>query len=512
MKINQLKIGSMLSYLQMGLGVIIGLVYTPLMIRLLGQSEYGLYNTVSSTIALLSVLSLGFNSSYIRFYSQYKKENNEGAINRLNGLFLIVFSIIGVITLLCGGFLSFNLDMVFDKGLTSSEYGTAKILMILLTFNLAISFITSIFQNIISAHERFVFLKLVGMAKTVFSPLLTIPLLLMGYKSIAVVAITLVVSFTTDIIYLTYARKKLKVKFAFKGLEASVFKSLLAFTSFIAINMVVDQINSNMGKFILGRYQGTSAVAVYSVGYTLYQYYMMFSTAVSGVFTPRIHKIINETKTNISLQRQQVTGLFIRVGRIQFIVLGLVASGLVFFGREFIRLWAGEGYGEAYNVALLIILPASIALIQNLGIEIQRAMNKHKFRSLVYALMAVLNLVCTVILCQKYGATGTAIGTAISLVFANGIVMNIYYHKSCNINVISFWKSILRLSLGLIIPVICGALLRMALDFSSTIILLCGICVYTLVYVVSMWLVGMNSYEKQLVLKPVNKVMQKLKR
>ena len=66
-KINQIKIGAVLSYLQIGLSVVISLIYTPVMLRLLGQSEYGLYSTVSSTIAMLSILSLGFNSSYIRY-------------------------------------------------------------------------------------------------------------------------------------------------------------------------------------------------------------------------------------------------------------------------------------------------------------------------------------------------------------------------------------------------------------------------------------------------------------
>ena len=72
---NQLKAGVILSYLQMALNIIIGLAYTPIMIRTLGQSEYGLYNTISSTISMLSILSLGFNSGYIRYYAKYKKEN-----------------------------------------------------------------------------------------------------------------------------------------------------------------------------------------------------------------------------------------------------------------------------------------------------------------------------------------------------------------------------------------------------------------------------------------------------
>ena len=131
--INQVKMGSVLSYVQMALNVIIGLLYTPVMIRLLGKSEYGLYNTVSSTIAMLSVLSLGFNSAYIRFFADYKRKDDKESIYRLNGLFLLIFVIIGIVALSCGLFLSENLHIVFDSGLTRAEYEIARVLMILLS-------------------------------------------------------------------------------------------------------------------------------------------------------------------------------------------------------------------------------------------------------------------------------------------------------------------------------------------------------------------------------------------
>ena len=441
---NQLKIGSFLSYLQMGLGIVIGIVYTPFMIRLLGQSEYGLYNTASSTISMLTVLSLGFNSSYIRYYSRYKQKNDVEKIYKLNGLFLIIFLVIGFIALTCGLYLSNHLDIVFANGLTEKEYETARILMILLTINLAVSFPMSVFSNIISAHERFLYLRIVGMLKTVFSPLVTLPLLLMGYRSVAMVAVTVLIALISDILYFVYVIFILKNKFIFHGFEKGIFKNLFVYTTFIAVNMVIDQINWNIGKILLGRFNGTTSVAVFSVGYSLSNYYMSFSTAISSVFTPRIHHIINSTRENILKQKELLTDLFIKVGRIQFLILGLIASGLVFFGREFILVyWAGPGYEDAYYVALLLIFPLTIPLIQNLGIEIQRAENKHRFRSIVYAGMAIMNLLLSWYLCQFYGAIGGAVGTALSYIVANGLIMNIYYHRECNINIILFCKYIL---------------------------------------------------------------------
>jgi O-antigen/teichoic acid export membrane protein len=263
-------------------------------------------------------------------------------------------------------------------------------------------------------------------------------------------------------------------------------------------------------KILLGRYKGTAVVAIYSVGYMLYQYYMMFSTSISSVFTPKIHRIVQETKDDKEKCRERLTSLFVRVGRIQFILLGLVATGVIFFGMEFItRYWAGAEYTDAYYVALLLILPATIALIQNIGIEVQRAQNKHKFRAIVYIFMALSNVVMSVFLCKLYGAVGSAVGTAISLIVANGIIMNIYYHKCCNINVLRFWKGILRACVGLIIPVACGVLMNMYLDISNTWLYIAAIVAYVIIYIVSMWFLGMNEYERSLATKPMKKVMNK---
>lgn len=508
MNTNQLKLGSLLSYGQMALGIIISLVYTPAMIRLLGQSEYGLYNTVASTISMLSILSLGFNSSYIRYYSRYKQSGDEKRIHSLNGLFMLIFIIIGLVAFSCGLFLSLNLELVFSDGLTAGEYRIARVLMILLSVNLGLSFPMSVFTSIISAHERYVVLKLLAMMKTVVGPLVSLPMLLLGYGSIAMVSVTLGISLLTDLIYFFYVRRKLHCRFVFRDFEKGLFRQLLVFTAFIALNLIVNEVNTNIPKFLLGRFRGTGAVAIYSVGYTLYQYYMTFSTSISGVFTPRVHRLVQSNLENPGEQRRVLTELFVKVGRIQYAVLAMIATGFILFGRPFIAFWAGEEYGEAYYVTLLLILPSTIALTQNVGIEIQRALNRHQFRSIVYIFMAAINLGLAIFLCQIYGTVGATVGTAASLLIANGLIMNIYYHKRCYVNILTFWKNIGRMSLGMLPALAVGIGMNLLFDIRGTWEMLLGIGVYALVYCAGMWLLGLNEFEKDLIRKPLRKLMR----
>ena len=507
-RVNQLKMGSILSYVQMAIQIVIGVLYTPLMIRLLGQSDYGLYNTVASTISMISILNLGFSSGYIKFYSIYKARDEQEQISRLNGLYFIVFSILGAIALLCGLFLTFNLRLVFENGLTSTEYSTARVLMLLLTVNLTVSFPMNVFHCIISSQERFVFLKTVGMVRTVLTPLLTIPVLLLGYGSIGLVTISVLLSFIVDSAYVFYVLVVLHSRFLFGNNEKGLFVELFKYTSFIAINIVTDQINWNVDKFILGRYCGTVIVAVYSVGATLQSYYQMFSLAVSNVFIPRIHKIVNKNGITEAQRYSELTDVFIKVGRIQYSVLALIISGFVFFGREFITIWAGNGYEDSYVVALLLMIPVTIPLIQNIGTEIQRALNKHQLRSVIYLFMALLNLLITIILCQKYGAIGAALGTTISLVLSTGIIMNLLYYFVLHIDVIKFWINIGRMTVGLIIPIMVGIIMKYIIAISHATVLIICILVYTLIYAVSFFFLGMNQYERNIFGEPLKRLVR----
>jgi O-antigen/teichoic acid export membrane protein len=140
---------------------------------------------------------------------------------------------------------------------------------------------------------------------------------------------------------------------------------------------------------------------------------------------------------------EEINSLFIRIGRIQFIIVSLILSGFILFGKMFINLWAGYDYGESYDIALIILVPLSVPLIQTLGMSILQARNRLKFRSYVYLIMAVLCVAMSIPLAKIYGGIGSAVSIAISLTLGNILIMNIYYHKKIKIDIPTFWKEIL---------------------------------------------------------------------
>ncbi|MBQ3053309.1 MAG: oligosaccharide flippase family protein [Clostridia bacterium] len=503
MKVNQLKAGVILSYLSEGIMVLSGLIYTPIMLRLLGQSQYGLYQLSSSVIAYLSLLSLGFGSSYVRYYSRYKVNNDKEGIAKLNGMFMTVFTVIAVICILAGSVLVFNTGSIFKK-LTADEIKTAKVLMGFMIFNLAISFPGSVFTSHITANEQYIFVRIVNLLKHLLNPFLTIPLLLLGFKSVSLVVIQTILSVSAFTANMYFCKMKLKMTFDFKNLDKGLLIELFMFSFWIFLNQIIDQINWNIGKLFLGMVRGTTAVAIFGVASQLNSMYVNFSSSISTVFTPRVNRIVAKNDDN-----RELTALFTKIGRIQFLVLTLLGSGLIFFGNYFINVWAGKEYFESYRITLLLILPAIIPLIQNIGIEIQRAKNLHKFRAIIYSVMAIINVIICYPMSIRYGATGAAIGTAVSLLVGNGLIMNIFYHKKVGLDIIYFWKQILSFVPALILPAIAGILILKFVSYKSILMFILLIGIYTLTYCISMWLFGMNKYEKDLVTDFLKKFKRK---
>lgn len=173
---NQIKMGAILSYAVILVNMIVGLVYTPFLVRMLGKNEYGLFSLVSSVISYLTVLDMGFGNAIIIYTARYREKNLKQEQYKLFGMFLIIFSIIGVVASFIGVFLYFNTDLIFGNSMTAYEIQEAKTMMIILTFNLAVTFPLSIFGNILTAYEEFVFNKIIKILNVVLQPLLMIPL------------------------------------------------------------------------------------------------------------------------------------------------------------------------------------------------------------------------------------------------------------------------------------------------------------------------------------------------
>jgi O-antigen/teichoic acid export membrane protein len=492
--VDQLKTGAVLSYLNIFISLIIALFYTPIMIRLLGQSEYGLYAMIGSLSAYISIMDLGLGNAIVRYIARNRAIGSKNSEAQLNGMFLFLYTIIGILTVVIGVILYNKVEQLFGISLTSEEIDKAKIMIIILIINFALSFPLSIFGSIIQAYEKFIIVKVVSILRVLLIPIIILPLLYMGYGSIMMVLVTTVLNISLLLYNGFYCVKNLKIKFYFGKLDYQLLKEILGYSFFIFLGIVVDQVNWNTGQIILGVVSGTVAVAVFAIAIQFIRLYLQFSTSLSGLFLPRVSMMIAKNASN-----EELTNIMIKFGRIQYVIMAYILCGFVLFGRQFINYWAGHNYLESYFMAIIIMIPITIPLIQNLGLSILQAKNLQGFRSIVLILIAVLNIIFSIPLAKQYGGIGVAISTGMSYLIGNAIIMNIYYYRRIGINIPLFWRNILKMTIPVLISLIIGYLLNVLVSQQSILIMVIKIMLFSVTYFILMWFIGLNIYEKKLV-------------
>ena len=489
---RQISKAVILSFIAQGVAILVNLVYTPFMVRILGQYEYGLYQVVQSVVNYLNLMNFGFTGAYISFYAREKmKPDGEEQVARLNGMFLRIFLAITLVCVLAGSFLVGNIQLLGTR-LTEADYATARRLMILLVLNLAVSFPNSVFTVYIAANERFVFKQATTILLYVLIPLCNLPVLYSGLGSVGVAAVTLGLSVLRLALNMGYGLGKLKMRFRFGRFDRALFTGLVSFTFFIFLSDVVDQLNTNVDKFLLVRIIGPESVAIYSVGFELSTYFTFCSWVIPEMFTPEANRIAVEEQDD-----RKLTELFTRIGRYNNYILLLILTGFILAGGPFIRLWVGEGYETSYAVGVILMLSRYIPAVQTMGVNVQNAKDMHRPRSVIYFGIAVVNVIASIFLIRRWGVTGTSLGTLAAIVLGAGVFMNIYYHRRIGLNVVFFWKSLMRWTPVAVI--LCAAVWPAAerLPLDSWPGLLGFLLVYSGIYLILLWTVGMKKEERE---------------
>lgn len=495
-KINELKAGALLSYVNLAISCIIPIVYTPIMLQILGKSEYGLYSLSSSVISYLSMLNFGMGSAVMRYITKARAEEDYEKVNKTVGLFSLIYILLSGLVIVVGCVLTYFSGSLFAQGLSSQEISKLKVLMIIMSLSTAVSFPVSVFSSVAVAYEKYVFRRIFDMIATIANPILNLVVLFAGEGSIGMALVGLFIQLAYAPTFISYCWKKLHIHPDFKNLDFNMLKEIWGFSAFVFLSMIVDMLYWSTDKVLIGALEGSVAVAVYNVGGVFTAMLQNMSSAISNVFVPRVTTMVvkkNDTK--------EISELLIRVGRLQYLIVAFILSGYIVFGKIFIHFWSGDGYMKAYYIAILTMVPLAVPLIQNIAYNTILAQNKHQFRAIIYAVIAVINVILTYFAIPNFGIIGAAVCTSVAFFVGNGIIMNWYYYKITKLDIFRFWKNIGKMSIVPILFIIFGfVIVNNILSIEDVWKFLLEVAIYSVLYIVTMWITSMNSYEKKLFL------------
>ncbi len=502
---NQIKFGALMSYFTIAFNMVAGLIYTPWMIKQIGQGNYGLYILATSFITLF-VMDFGMGVAVTRFVSKFNAEGDQGKVNNFLGvvykLYLAIDAVILAVLIVVGFFIT----GIYDN-LTVSELETFKVLYVIVGLFTVISFPFTNLNGILTAYEKFVWMKVADLFHKAFIIIAMVIALSLGYGVYALVLVNAISGLLTIAIKLFIIKKKTNVKVNFKYKDKHLLKEIFGFSIWTTVASLALRLIFNITPSIIAAVSvtGSIGVALFGLGQTIEGYVYAFATAINGMFMPRISKMVYENKKETELMP-----LMIKIGRIQCLMIGLVVTGFIAVGHSFIvDVWNRPEFSESYLCCIFLIIPSFFFQPMQIASTTLVVENKVKLQAIVFVIMGVINVALSLILSRFFGALGASISIFVSYMVRT-ILMAIIYHKVLKFNIPLFIKeTFVKLMPPMLIAMLIGLLLEKYnplahgyLRFAINSLLFVAVFFVLVIF-------KLNDYEKNLFLGKIKKLVKR---
>lgn len=492
---SSIKKSTVITYLTQILSIGISFIYVPIMLGILGQEEYGLYALVQSIVSYFLMSDMGIGITATRYNAKYIAEKDIKGQRAINGMFLILYVGISLFCALVGYVLYLQLPTIYSHYSPESVDLVQK-LFVLAMINLVLTLVFKVFNAIINAYEKFVFAKTLVFIQSVFGPLAMLAVLFWGYRSVGMVMVTTLMTLLFGIVQMIYCFSVLKVKFDFSKFDKALFLTIMSFTIFVFLNSLSHQLFSNSDKIIVSILLTEASVAIYAIVIQFQTYFYNFTNVLSGFYLPRFTKAVKESR----VVSHELIEDIIRTGRVQLIIAGLVFGGFLSLGLPFIVRWVGPEYELSYYLTLFVLFCEFTASSQSMFNSLMQAMNLHKFRSIIGFISAIIKVFITIALVYVWGIWGCAIAYFISF-FIRLIAYNVYY-KHIGIDIVYFWKKILRLLIPLSTIIlslyVLFSIIQKFVCLENYLFIVVFATLYGTLFLWLLWIFGFNDYEKHL--------------
>lgn len=498
---SEIQKGAIISYISIFLNIAITFIYTPWMISKIGVPNYGLYCLVGAFLSYF-IMDFGLSGTITRFIAKYRAEKNEIKIQNMLGLttkvYLTIDAIIFIVLLAIYPFISH----IFT-GLTNNELNILKILYVIAGIFSLMTFALKPMDGAMMAYEYFVANRLLDMIQKVGTVALIVLALFLGGSVYELVLITGACGFCSALAKAYVFKRKSMIKINLSYYNKSEMKQLLSFSGWMFLTGLALRFRLTLIPSILGIFADSTEISVFSLGMTIEAMVFTISSALNGLFLPKVSRLVHVE------DQKNLLGLMIRVGRIQLYIISLIIMGFAILGNSFLSLWVGEKFSNTYYVVILLILTNIISLTQSVALDIVYAENKIKYTSRMMLATSFMSLIGSCIFAPYYGAIGCAMSFFIFMAIYQ-ILINIFYYKELKIDIACFFKEChLKILPLLMVISLFFYLAKGFVYLDSWINFVTYATLYTIVSLNIIFFILMNADEKQLVNGIIKKIIRK---
>lgn len=497
------KIGVILSYITVICNMLSNLILVPFYLRTLGVDAYGFYQYVYSLAQYAMILDFGIVTIVTKYLSIYRvngthrdEENFLGHVRIIVAFSITIITVIGIICY-------FNLNgLIINR--TETEIALAKVMLWIMVGRIMLAIIQHYFDGILLAYEQYVIQRGLSVVRIITKIIFIFLFVIVSDSVVGIVVGDLCASVLCLIISIVIAKRKIQYKAKLYAFDKILFKDAMVLALALMLQSIVTYANNALDKYIVGSFLNNSAVTIYSMALLIYEVFQDMTISVNSVFLPQVSKTIASGGTG-----EDITNTVIKVGRFQCVLCMGMFCGFALFGKQFLILWAHSDIGEAWDMSMILMIGAIVPLCETTCLSVLAVKNKRMFRSLVLLAIAVCNIVLSIILLKRIGIIGVAIGTMISVLIGNTLVMNLYYKTKMKLNVNRIFTEVFpRIGIAAVITSVFILPLRLYVK-NNLLTFFLGIIGFSIIYAFLLYHIALNDEEKQMIIAFKRKIIHR---
>ncbi|MDY6903907.1 MAG: oligosaccharide flippase family protein [Thermodesulfobacteriota bacterium] len=420
------------------LNIIVVFVMTPVIVKSLGNYDYGIWEIVMSVIGYMGLLQFGIPPAIVRYVAKYDAVNEK---NKLNEIYSSVFLIILLTGLLCGLVIAlwalYFPEVLFEHKSPGRKY---TLFLLILSIHVLIMFPSIFIESFHEGFQRYKLTRFITALKLIISNLVAYILFNKGYGLLVfalINSISLFLKFFILWILLmmpAFGGFRLKIK----HFKKNTIKDLYAFGVKSFALGIAGRITFQTDSIVIGLFLNPAVVAFYIIPVNLLNKLKVIGMSMTLVLMPHFSAIYAKKEG-----MDTFTSEFFLYSRYIVGIILCIFLSVFFLGLPFLSLWIGPEYAQKGKYVLFMIgLAFLLPFLNPLQGRILTSMGMHGILAKIRILEALMNLSLSLSLVHFYGKEGVALGTLLPALMFEPFILWVVSNR-LNISSWYYFKSVL---------------------------------------------------------------------
>lgn len=389
-------------FITMGVGILL----TPFILHQLGPSQYGLWVLVGSLVGYGSLLEFGIAGAVTKYVAEHRAL---GQAERADGLVATALALYAGLCLLGIGLSVLAAALVVQIfHIPPNQQTTAQWLVLVAGCGMAITLPCTLPTAILRGFHRFDLANLINIAGTLISATGTVIVLRSGHGVVTMTLVTIVVTLVMQgpaIWLVRHAAPELRL--GWRAISRERLRTVASFSSSLFVVNVAGQLNSKTDEIVIASFLPVAAVTPYALARRL--------SETATLLTQQFVKVLMPLASELSAleDRERLRSMYIVSTRLALAAFVPVGATLIVLAQPLLTLWVGAAYADTTSLVLILTVAGLIDVSQWPAGYVLTGMARHRPLAISAICTGLANLVLSLILVQRFGVVGVAVGTLI---------------------------------------------------------------------------------------------------